>query len=351
MPASPAPRRTSAIETLASARGAQVVLLGENHDDADHHRWQLHTLGMLLAMRGKLVIGMEMLPRSAQPVLDRWVAGELGEAELLRQTQWNKVWGYDADLYLPILHFARLHRLPLIALNVDRSLIRDVGAKGFAAVPADRREGVSDPAPATPAYRTLLRRWFEQHPNGADAEDPGAFDRFVEAQLLWDRAFAEALVQASKRQPGALVVGIIGSGHLRSAHGVPYQLDALGVQQVRVWLPISARTPCAEIQAGLADAVFAIEGGKAAATPRLGVLLDDEQDGPRVREVMAGSVAEHAGVKPGDRLLAAAGIRIASAADLILALKKQPPGTWLPLRVERSGNELDLVAKFPAAAE
>ena len=97
----------------------------------------------------------------------------------------------------------------------------------------------------------------------------------MEAQLLWDRAFAEALVQASKSQPGALVVGIIGSGHLRSGHGVPYQLNALGVQQVRVWLPISARTPCAEIEAGLADAVFAVKGAQAGATPRLGVLLDD----------------------------------------------------------------------------
>jgi uncharacterized iron-regulated protein len=350
-PAGPAPRAMSPVEIAASVKDAQVVLLGENHDQVDHHRWQLHTLGMLLATRGKLVIGMEMLPRRAQPALDRWVAGKLSESDLLRETQWNSVWGYDAELYLPILHFARLHRVPVVALNVDRSLTREVGAKGWAAIPKEQREGVSDPAPAAPAYRALLRSWFEHHPNGTDTAGSGALDRFVEAQLLWDRAFAESLMQAAAREPGALVVGIIGSGHLRDGFGVPHQLNALGAQAVKVWLPISARTPCNEIATGMADAVFAVESAQAAATPRLGVLLDEERDGPRVREVVAGSVAERAGVQRGDRVLSAAGIRIASATDLISTVKKQPPGTWLPLKVERSGRELDLVAKFPAASE
>ncbi|MGH8630304.1 MAG: ChaN family lipoprotein, partial [Burkholderiales bacterium] len=84
IPSDPKPRTVGPAEVAASARDVQYVLLGESHDQADHHRWQLHTLGMLLALRGSLVIGMEMFPREAQPVLDRWVAGELSEAELLR---------------------------------------------------------------------------------------------------------------------------------------------------------------------------------------------------------------------------------------------------------------------------
>jgi uncharacterized iron-regulated protein len=351
LPSDPKPQPVSPVELAATARGAQYVLLGETHDQVDHHRWQLHTLGMLLAVRGSLVIGMEMLPREAQPVLERWIEGQLSESELLRAAQWNKVWGYDAQLYSPILHFARLHRLPLVALNVDRALTREIRARGWAAIPPKQREGVSDPAPPTPAYRAVLRSWFEQHPNGTTGADSAAFDRFVEAQLAWDRAFAEALVQAAARRPGALVVGIIGSGHLRGGHGVPHQLAALGAQRVRVWLPVFARTPCEELAAGVADAVFAIESEQPAATPRLGVVLEEEQDGPRVREVVAGSVAERAGVKPGDRLLAAAGNRIETAADLLATVKKQPPGTWLPLTVERSGREVDLVAKFPVATE
>jgi uncharacterized iron-regulated protein len=350
-PASPRPRPLSPDMVAATSRDARFVLLGEYHDQADHHRWQLHTLGMLLAERGKLVIGMEMLPRRAQPVLDRWVAGELTEAELLRETQWNRVWGYDAELYLPILHFARLHRVSLVALNVDRSLTREVGAKGWAAIGGELREGVSDPAPPAAEYRALLRRLFEEHPSAGNSRASEAFDRFMEAQLLWDRAFAEALFAASVRQPEALVVGIIGSGHLQGGYGVSHQLRALGARAVKVWLPVDASATCNEIEPGMADALFAVESSRAPATPRLGVLLDDDRDGPRVREVVAGSVAERAGVQPGDRLVAAAGLRLASAADLISTVKKQPPGTWLPLKVERSGQELDLVAKFPAPVE
>lgn len=351
VPSDPKPRPIGPAELAATVRDAQYVLLGETHDQVDDHRWQLHALGMVLAARGRFVIGIEMLPREAQPVLDRWVAGQLSESELLRDTQWNKVWGYDAELYLPILHFARLHRLPLVALNVDRMLTREVRSRGWATIPPQQREGVSDPAPPTMAYRALLRRWFDQHPEPMKNADPGAFDRFVEAQLTWDRAFAEGLAKAAAREPGTLVVGIIGSGHLRGGHGVPHQLAALGARQVRVWLPVLAAAPCTELGAGIADAVFAIERTQPTVTPRLGVLLEDDQDGPRVREVVAGGVAERAGMQRGDRLRAAAGNRIESAADLISTVKRQPPGTWLPLTVERSGRELDLVAKFPAATQ
>ncbi len=68
---------------LAAMAGRAVVLLGEQHDDMDHHRWQLQTLATLHTLRPRMVIGFEMFPRRVQPVLDRWVAGELTEAEFL----------------------------------------------------------------------------------------------------------------------------------------------------------------------------------------------------------------------------------------------------------------------------
>lgn len=351
IPAASGTRIVSASEVVAAAREGRFVLLGEDHDNPDHHRWQLHSLGMLLGVRGKLVIGMEMLPRRAQPVLDRWVAGNIGEAQLLRETQWNTVWRFDAELYLPIFHFARLHRVPLVALNVDRDLVREVGGKGWKAIPPEQREGVSDPAPPSAQYREHLRGWFERHRRAGGPNDADAFERFVEAQLTWDRAFADALAQAAARDPDALVVGIIGSGHLRNGHGVPHQLRALGAGAAKTWLPVTPDVPCSELIAGLADAVFSVAGARAGDTPRLGVLLDEEGEGLRVREVVAGSVAESAGVKAGDRVLTAAGLRVASAGDLIALVKRQPPGTWLPLKVQRSGLELELVAKFPPAIE
>jgi uncharacterized iron-regulated protein len=346
----PAGNRTVAVTpdaAVAAARNAQFVLLGEAHDNADHHRWQLHALGMLLAQHGRLVVGFEMFPRRVQPVLDRWVAGELTEQQLLDGADWGNVWGFDPAIYMPLFQFARLHRVPMVAMNVDRALLREVSQVGWAAVPAAAREGVGDPAPATPAYRDQLREVFSMHaPRDADAEK--AFERFVEGQLTWDRAFAEALHGAARRHPGALAVGIVGYGHLRDGHGVPHQLRALGAKRVKVWLPVPAETPCSELSAGIADAVFAVENARTTPPQRLGIVLDEGDAGPQVREVLSGSIAESAGVRQGDRVVAAAGDRVSSASDLIAAVRRQAPGTWLPLKIVRAGKEIDLVAKFPA---
>ena len=85
-------------------------MLGERHDSAEQHRWQLQTLTGLHAYRPNLVIGMEMFPRRVQPALDRWVAGETTEQQFLAESDWRTVWGYDSQFYMPILHFARMNR-------------------------------------------------------------------------------------------------------------------------------------------------------------------------------------------------------------------------------------------------
>ena len=135
------------VAVYEKASHAEVVLLGESHAQAPHHRWQLETLQALRALHPAMVIGFEMFPRRVQPVLDRWVAGELTADEFLRQSDWKKVWRFDFELYRPLFEFARTHGIPMRALNVEQALVRDTGANGFDAVARDRREGVSSPAP------------------------------------------------------------------------------------------------------------------------------------------------------------------------------------------------------------
>jgi hypothetical protein len=300
---------------------------------------------MLLGSRNSLVIGMEMFPRRVQPALDRWVAGELTETELLEQSEWDRVWRFDPALYLPILRFARLNRVPVVAINVKRQLIADIAKHGLSAIEPNRREGIDDPEPASEDYRQMLKLAFEQHGERDDA----LFENFVEAQLLWDRAFARALSDARQTHPAALVVGVIGSGHLQYGYGVPHQLRSLGHDNVTVWLPISSSRSCDEL-AGIADAVFVVADTERAPRPRLGVFLHDDEDGAKVSEVIPGSVAETAGLASGDRILSAAGVQVRASEDVIAVVRRQSPGTWLPMTIARNGETINLVAKFPAAA-
>jgi uncharacterized iron-regulated protein len=326
------------------------VLLGERHDSAAQHRWQLHTLAALHAHRPDIVVGMEMLPRRVQPVLDRWNAGELSEAEFLRDVQWSEVWGYDAEFYLPILRYARMNRLPVVALNVERDLVRRTGREGWAAVPRDLREGVGDPAPPPASYLDSLAEVSGMHgPDRVvvDRNDPG-FRRFVEAQLVWDRAMAEGIAQAHRRS-GALVVGIMGAGHVENGHGVIHQLAALGVPGALGLLPWEGDRPCEDLRPGFAEAVFGLDPEpEPAERPRLGVMLAPaEGGGLRIESVVENGIGARAGITQGDLLREAAGTPLRQTGDLVAIVRGMGPGTWLPLVVERDGRRMELVAKFP----
>jgi uncharacterized iron-regulated protein len=355
-----APRPVAAGELLAELARRDVVLLGEQHDAADDHHWQLQTLAALQLLRPRMVIGFESFPRRVQPVLDRWVAGELTERQFLEQAEWAKVWNFPAELYLPMFRFARINRIPMLALNVNRELTQAIAQRGWDGVAETQKEGVSRPAAPTQAYQDQLFEVYKEHRRsqaggGAAADRNGPeFLRFVESQATWDRAMAEALarqVRAAPRGARPLVVGIMGSGHVRNGHGVPHQLRDLGVTSIGTLLPLGADDDCSEARTGLADAVFALPGTphEAPPRPRLGVSLQPAQDGVTVVEVTAGSLAEATGLRKGDRIVMLAGARVTKLEAVIAAVRAQPDGTWLPMQVQRDGKALDLVVKFPPA--
>src|SRR6516165_325348 len=154
-----------------------VVLLGESHTDVDHHLWQLHTVAALYGRGGNIAIGFEAFPRRLQSVLDDWIAGKLTEEAFLKASEWRQVWGYDAALYMPLFQFARLNRIPMIALNVERNLVSQVGQQGWENVPVAEREGLSDPAPASDAYQRELAHIYllkKSLPPGTDPLSVGA---------------------------------------------------------------------------------------------------------------------------------------------------------------------------------
>lgn len=329
---------------LERMAGKQVVLLGEAHDSAEDHRWQLHTLTQLHAQRPVMALGFEMFPRRVQPVLDQWVAGTLSEADFLKQAEWDKVWGFDARDYLPLFHYARMNRIPMLALNVERGVVDAVGKQGYDGVPEAQREGVGRPAAPTEAYRKQLRAVFDHHP--AKSRGDAVFPRFVEAQTFWDRAMAEIIAAHLKKVPDAQVVGILGAGHVRNGDGVAHQLKVLGVDKTGLLLTWERAESCAGLGKGFADALYLVEEPKGN-PPRLGVGTDLDKDGLRITAITPGSIAETSGLKTGDVILEVAGQPAKSILVLRSVVQRQVPGTWLPLKIRRGGSEMDIVARFP----
>lgn len=232
-------------DLIARAAAARVVLLGERHDRADHHRLQLH-VAAALAGRRPVALGFEMFPARVDPVLAEWVAGGLSEADFLSRTDWPACWGFDAGLYLPLFRFCREMGIPMFGLNVRRDLVRAVGASGWDGVEDALKEGLTRPAPSPAAYRRFI---FEltggaRPSRKAQSPDDPAFDGFVAAQEVWDRAFAERLARMSRDAPERLAIGIMGMGHVQFGGGVPWQLRALGIPDCLALVPTDAADPC-----------------------------------------------------------------------------------------------------------
>ena len=330
--------RRQPIDLQAKAPGLAVLLLGEIHTSADDHDWQLQTLESLWrGGRRRLSLGLEMIPAARQPVLDRFNAGQLSEEELLRQVDWAAVWGHDPDLYAPLLRWARLRGVPLLALNAEPKLVRRVRQQGLAAIPAAEREGIGSPAPASPAYRQRLEASWRGHrtlgpPAAATAAD---LQRFIESQLLRDRAMAERLAAAHRRDPQRLQVGLIGVGHLQGGDGVPHQLQDLGLkQQLSLTRPV------------LPDGCTLPPRGA-----RLGAYLESDDQGVWVRQVAPASAAEAADLRPGDRILELNGMAVQRAGQVIRGVRLHPDGLPLQLTIERTGRRRRLELRLPPSTD
>jgi uncharacterized iron-regulated protein len=243
----------------------QVVLLGERHDRYDIHRWQLHICASLFALREDLAVGFEMFPRRIQPVLDEWVAGKLDQEAFLQRAEWGTVWGFASDLYMPIFDFCREFKIKMLALNCRRDLVTRVGKEGWEAIALEDRDGLTPARPASLSHREHLLRLTNGGPpfmQGKSADSP-EFDRFVRAQQTWDRAFACNIADYCKEYPSALVIGIIGRGHMEYGHGTPDQLDDLGISNYAVLVTedINDERACPLMLNGtaIADAVFTLQ--------------------------------------------------------------------------------------------
>lgn len=357
-------------EVIKSLSKKSVVLIGEDHDNPEHHRMQLYTMAELYARNPNMILGFEAFPRSVQKVLDKWVAGELTEDEFFKQTRWDEVWHFNKSYYLPMFEFARMNKIPMLALNVEQKLVMQVSMKGWDNVDKKMKEGISKPAPASKDYQEVLAEVYAQHMpkhshdaasgKSADASDKElqeilkkpSFIKFVQGQLVWDRAMGQAIAGALDKNKNALVVGIMGAGHVMGGYGVVHQLRDLKVSSssIKTLMPWGGLMGCDQLKDGAFDYAFGVKFVAPSEVaeidhPRLGVYLEN-MDGVLITKIVPGSVADHLGIKVGDKIIQMAGRPVKKVMDVVTSVEVTAFGTWLPLQVERDGKKIDMVAKF-----
>lgn len=212
------------IATLSALREADVVYLGERHDSAADHAAQLEILKALQESDSEIAIAMEMFQRPFQPVLDRYLAGEISEAELVEQSEYEQRWGFPWELYAPILRLAQANDWPVLALNAPTEVVRQVAGQGLDSLTADdfRYIPPRDQIDTGNAdYQALVMGAFGAH--GAHGEMN--FENFFAAQVLWDETMAETIAEFHLANPGYQVVVLAGQGHVVYGYGIPDRVE------------------------------------------------------------------------------------------------------------------------------
>lgn len=123
-------RETSYKDMLKASEKAEVVLFGEEHNNAIAHWLQLE-LTKDLAEKKQLVLGAEMFEADNQKQLDQYLRGEINQKQLDTTA---RLWpNYKTD-YKPLVDFAKAKSIPFIATNIPRRFAAKVSKNGFEAL-------------------------------------------------------------------------------------------------------------------------------------------------------------------------------------------------------------------------
>ena len=193
------------------------VLVGEQHDNPDHHALQLWLLRELAAQRAQGSLLMEMLNPDQQARVDAAQAAiRAGEpvADPFKALAWQANW--DWSVYGALVTYALRQPYPLLSANLDRAQIMQI---------YKQRPVLEGSASTTKQVQATLLEDIRQSHCGLlpDAQMPA----MLAVQQQRDRRMAERLITAPT--PALLLAGAF---HVRKDLGVPLHLKDLGAGKV-----------------------------------------------------------------------------------------------------------------------
>ncbi len=209
-------------EMIDATSKADIVMIGEQHDDPVTHSFEVATIAAVGERRKGAIVSLEMFERDVQELLDRYLAGAISEADFLAS---SRPWDRYATDYRPMLEIARVRGWPVVAANVPRRTASAVSKTGLTMLDtlnsSERSFAALSNVCPHDRYFELFTESMGSHSAGsgpASAADVEASrvitQRFYEAQCVKDEAMGESIARAfingGRRRP---VVHVNGSFH------------------------------------------------------------------------------------------------------------------------------------------
>ncbi|WP_415235912.1 ChaN family lipoprotein [Sneathiella sp.] len=186
---------------------ADFILIGEKHDNPDHHNVQLALLQKLLK-KGDVVV-FEMINQEQQPVIDRFIAGDLPYSALKEALNWETSGWPDWAFYGPLFEQAQKTGARMVYGNYPKSEIRQQMVA--------RKDALNSLDPAKMAQLNA-----DIKSSHCDLLPDEALQPMSNIQIARDKLMARQLADNIK---GTTAFLIAGNGHVRKDRGVPYYLS------------------------------------------------------------------------------------------------------------------------------
>jgi uncharacterized iron-regulated protein len=203
---------------------ADVVFLGENHDDAVAHALQLEIFSRVIGKYSagrRIALSMEMFERDVQTEVDEYLQDLISETHFLSS---SRPWGNYKTDYRPVFELAKEKKLPVIAANAPRryaNMVSRNGRESLGALSPEAKKWIA-PLPygqATESYR----KKFEALMGGAGDANHG-LAKIMDSQSLWDATMAWSIAEFLQENKHALVIHLNGSFHSENGWGIPDHL-------------------------------------------------------------------------------------------------------------------------------
>jgi uncharacterized iron-regulated protein len=209
--------RQSLVTLLARAH---FVLLGERHDNPDHHLLQAEVLRSLIAVGRRPVVGFEMFGiDDASAIANHLAVAPNDAAGLGKAVNWNKRGWPDWAMYQPIAEAALAAKLRIVATNLPLRAATRMRSDGVAALePSVVRELGLDQPLSKSMFATMAADLRDSHCGFGSEESVKAM---VGVQRARDAQMAQSLIAAGDPDGAVLVAG---AGHVRNDYGIPVYL-------------------------------------------------------------------------------------------------------------------------------
>lgn len=226
--------RTSTVETvsiteiLKESSQYDVIVLGEEHDNGDLHRFY-ETLYKSISEVESTSLSLEMLEQDQQILVNEFTKGTISESHFLSSiTHWKN---FKSD-YLPLVVIAKEKKFNVVAANPPRRYVNVISRKGLSAY-RDFSDLAIQYLPPAYSLEKYLTEDYKQRLNALFAEGHGGGhgptnQYLVLGQATWDQGMAEAISREFYKT-GKKVVHLNGRFHSDRKGGVVHRLREMGL--------------------------------------------------------------------------------------------------------------------------